>query len=257
MQRHLVDLPAWEGGNVSEDPELGVTLVRGPGDGPDVSYAAMPRWDADTWAPGLAAVTARMQADGAWPSLLWCDPLDQPPGLDGELQKQGWVKALGETVLWTARAPVVPHLDPSLRIEAVQPRSMVRHEALEREVFGLAADQVERRRAGLAAALEAGRVRAWIVWLGDEPVAVARLSQGHGVAALQGIGVVEDHRGEGIGTLITTIATRAGLAVGNRLVWLSVRADNRAAWSIYARLGFAPAFAWTRWLVTADPRRGP
>jgi ribosomal protein S18 acetylase RimI-like enzyme len=164
------------------------------------------------------------------------------------------VRALGETVLWVGHASVVPHLDPLLRIEAVRPRSLSVHDRLEREVFGIGEDQALRRRSGLSAALEAGRLRAWIVWLGDEPVAVARLSQGDGVAALQGIGVVEGRRGQGFGTLITTIATRAGMAVGNRILWLSVRDDNRAALDVYARLGFAPAFSWSRWLVAEEPR---
>jgi ribosomal protein S18 acetylase RimI-like enzyme len=92
------------------------------------------------------------------------------------------------------------------------------------------------------------------VWLGDEPVAVARLSQGEGTAGLQGIGVVEEHRGQGYGTLITTVGTRAGLAMGNRLVWLSVREENERALAVYGRLGFERAFSWIRWLVTEDSR---
>jgi predicted GNAT family acetyltransferase len=137
----------------------------------------------------------------------------------------------------------------------VQARSLETHEALERRIFRIGADQAERRRAALGRALEAGRLRAWIVWLGDEPVAVARLSQGDGATGLQGIGVVQEHRGQGYGTLITTIATRAGMATGNRLVWLSVHEDNDAAVRVYSALGFQRAFSWTRWLMTEDPRR--
>ncbi len=256
IQRHLVALPEWEGGTVTEDAALGVTLVRGPGNGPDVSYAAMPRWRADEWPQRLLAVRERMRADGAWPSLLWCDRLDRPVGLDRELQRQGWVKAIAETVLWVGHASVVPHLDPLLRIEAVRPRSLLTHGAIERRIFGIGVPEAEaaRRCAGMTAALETGRLRAWIVWLYDKPVAVARLSQGDGVAALQGIGVVEGRRRQGLGTLVTTIATRAGMAVGNRIVWLSVREDNAAAVSVYERLGFRRAFSWARWLVTEDPR---
>jgi predicted GNAT family acetyltransferase len=85
---------------------------------------------------------------------------------------------------------------------------------------------------------------------------VARLSQVEGMAVLQGIGVVEGHRGAGIGTLITTVVTRAGMALGNRIVWLSVRDDNVPARRVYERLGFAPAFAWSRWLATEATRAG-
>lgn len=152
--------------------------------------------------------------------------------------------------MWVGHASVVPHLDPRLRIEAVQVHRLPLHEELESSIFGIGRVQAERRRPALIAGLESGRVRAWIVWLDDEAVAVARLSQGEGTAALQGIGVVEGRRGQGFGTLITTIATRAGMALGNRVVWLSVSEANPAARRVYARLGFAPLMAWTRWLLT-------
>lgn len=254
IQRHLVTLPEWDGGSVEDDEALAVTFVRGPGDGPDLSYAAQPRWDAKAWPERLQRVSERMHAERKWPSLLWCDRLDRPLGLDRELERAGWVRALGETVLWVGHASVVPHLDPLLRIEAIQPRSVALHEQLERRIFGIDGRQAARRCAALAASLDRGRLRAWIVWLADEPVAVARLSQAAGVAGIHGVGVVPERRGQGFGTLITTVATRAGLAVGNRLVWLSVRDDNTSALGVYARLGFARAFAWSRYLVTEDPR---
>jgi ribosomal protein S18 acetylase RimI-like enzyme len=255
IQRHVVSLPAQEGAVVEADDTLGVTFVRGFGSGPDATYAAMPRWGPDEWPDALAAVREQMQGSGVWPSLLICDRLDQPPGLEAELERRGWMAATGETVMWVGHASVVPHLDPLMRIEAVQPRSLPIHETLERDIFGIGSDQAERRRAALTEALVAGQLRAWIIWLDDEPVAVARLSQGHGTAGLQGIGVTATRRGQGYGTLVTTIATRAGMAVGNRLVWLSVHEDNEAATKVYARLGFRPAFRWTRWLANEDPRR--
>ncbi len=255
IARHLVTLPGQEGAQVSTDAELGVTFVRGPGSGPDLTYAALPQWDERSWPEALAAVRRRMLDQNTWPSLLLSDRLEHPPELPAELRRTGWAAVMSEAVLWVGHASVVPHLDPSLRIEAVRPATLETHEQLERRIFGIGADQAQRRRSALGAALEDGRLRAWVVWVGDEPVAVARLSQGEGVAGLQGIGVIESHRGQGYGSLITTIATRAGLATGNRVVWLSVREDNDPAISVYGRLGFGRAFTWTRWLMTDDPRR--
>lgn len=257
MQRHLVLLPGQEGGTVRHDRELGVTLVHGAGSGPDVTYAAMPRWDVQRWPEQLAATSERMRLDGAWPSLLVCDRFDRPSHLAEALEREGWVRVSSETAMWVGHASVVPHLDPLMRIEAVQRRSLPTHETLERQIFGVSAEQAERRRTAMADALEAGRLRAWIIWLDQEPIAVARLTQGDGAAGLQGIGVVEARRGRGYGTLMTTIATRAGMAIGNRLIWLSVRDDNAVARGVYERLGFQPAFGWSRWLVTGDPRSRP
>ena len=255
IHAHLVVLPGQEGAEVTADDELGVTFVRGPGSGPDLTYAAMPRWDAQDWPEALARVRAHMLDGNTWPSLLLTDRLEHPPELPAELERRGWMPVVSETVMISGRAAVVPHLDPSMRIEAVRAAALDTHEQLERQIFGIGADQADRRRAAIGEALEAGRLRAWVVWLGDEPVAVARLSQGQGAAGLQGIGVVGERRGQGYGTLITTIATRAAMATGNRLVWLSVREDNDSAISVYSSLGFERAFSWTRWLVTGNPRR--
>jgi predicted GNAT family acetyltransferase len=138
-----------------------------------------------------------------------------------------------------------------MRIEAVQPATVADHEHVERRVFGLPATQAAGRRKATAAAIEAGGLRAYVVRVGDEPVAVARLSQGDGVSGIYGVGVAEGWRNRGYGTLITTVATRAGLALGNRLVWLSVDPTNAAAMHVYQKLGFEPAFTWTRWMIGA------
>ena len=138
----------------------------------------------------------------------------------------------------------------------MQPRSVALHERIEREIFGIDPSEAERRRDNVGSGLDAGSARGWIVWLDEEPVAVARMSQGDGVASLQGIGVVQPRRNQGFGRLIATIATRAAMAVGNRVVWLSVDPSNTAAVRVYERLGFAPLFTWGRWLLTGDPRPG-
>lgn len=255
IERHLVSLPALEGATVTDDEVIGMLLVRGPGRGPDATYAAMPRWADGAWHEGLERVRRRMRELGAWPSLLLTDRLAQPSGLQPELERLGWLPVTGETVLWVGHAAAVPHLDAGLRIEAVRPGSLDVHEALERRIFGIGAEGAPRRRAALAAALEAGIARAWVVRRAGQPVAVARLAQGDGSAALQGIGVLPEQRGQGYGTLITTVATRAALASGNRLVWLSVSEDNLRAVGVYSRLGYRRAFSWRRWLVSEDPRR--
>jgi ribosomal protein S18 acetylase RimI-like enzyme len=255
IARHLVSLPVGGGGTATEDEELGATFIRGSGYGPDAYYATAPRWQSDTWRGSLTRVSDHLRDAGAWPSLLLCDALDRPAELAEHLHEEGWTRITAETVMWVGHASIVPHLDPLLRIEALQSKSVAEHEHIEREIFGIAPSEAERRRNAVGAALEAGTARGWIVWLDQEPVAVARMSQGDGVAALQGIGVVEARREQGFGTLITTIATRAAMAVGNRIVWLSVNEEDPAALKIYRRLGFEPLFSWSRWLLTEDPRQ--
>jgi ribosomal protein S18 acetylase RimI-like enzyme len=249
IERHLASLPGHSGATLTDSPELEALLVRARGKGPGLNYAALPRWAPDDWRESLDRAVSQMRAHGDWPSLLLADRLDRPLGLGDQLRELGWQPMGRETVLWVGRASVVPHLDASLRIEAVQPRSAADHERIERQVFGLPERESRERVESLGHALETGRLRAYIVRIGDEPVAVARLSQGEGVAGLYGIGVVEERRRQGLGTLITTVATRAGMAMGNRLVWLSVEDVNPGARQMYERLGFVPAFGWARWMA--------
>ncbi|OYV72074.1 MAG: hypothetical protein B7Z74_06115 [Deltaproteobacteria bacterium 21-66-5] len=187
-----------------------------------------------------------------------------PPGaLAGALDHEGFVElrpsdltaTLHELILWTRAAAAVPHLDPLMRIEAVTRFTAPAHEALERAVFGLEESLAEARLAAIERALAAGRLRAYVARVAEEPVGIARLWTFGELACLEGVGVVPRARRRGYGTLITTIATRAALATGHRLVWLEVARDNAAARRMYEKLGYRPAFEWDLW-VEGQGRRG-
>ena len=247
-----MSLPVHAGATVTEDPDLGVLRVRLPGGGAVMDYAALPRWESRGWQASLDRVTERMRAEGTWPSLIVADRLDRPPGLERALRSLGWRRISAESAQWVAHASVVPHLDPALRFEAVQPRTVADHEELERRVFG--ADPTPRRGAPAGARDGArGRPPAGVgASPRGEPIAVARLSQGDGVAGIHGLGVAREWRGHGYGTLLATVATRAGMATGNRIVWLSVDETNEVALHVYRKLGFQHAFGWSRWLAPVD-----
>jgi len=252
VQRDLVSLPVHAGAHVVDDPELGVLRVRLPGGGAVMDYAALPRWSSSDWRQSLERTSEQMRGEGTWPSLVLADRLDRPPGLERAVQGLGWRRIAAESAMWVAHASVVPHLDRALRFEAVQPRTVAAHEELERRVFGADPTRAEARRRELATALSGGRLRAYVLRLRGEPIAVARLSQGEGVAGIHGLGVAREWRGQGYGTLLATVLTRAGMATGNRIVWLSVDEANEAALHVYRKLGFQHAFGWSRWLAPLD-----
>jgi ribosomal protein S18 acetylase RimI-like enzyme len=251
MERHLAALPVHSGATLTEPAGLGAMLVTGPVPGPGFDYAGAVRWPVESWPARIARVERELRRHGHWPSVLLADELTRPPGLADELRSAGWTDVERETVLWVGHASIVPHLDPSLRLEAVTERNLAEHESLERRIFGLPPAHGAQRRAALARALATDDLRAYLVRLHGEPVAVARLSVRTGLAGLYGIGVAPAHRGHGLGTLVTVVATRAGLALGNRLVWLSVDRSNAAAVAVYTRLGFVPAFSWSRLMAPA------
>lgn len=251
IERHRVDWVALLGASVTRDDGLRATLVTHDRPGSALNYAAAVRWSADDVEARLAEVAARLRARGAWPSVFVADGVSEPADLPERLRAAGWVAVGGERTMWGRHPAVVPHLDPGLRVEAVTPATAAEAVRLETSVFGLNPDAFAESTRLLAEAVAAGSTRAFILRLVREPVASARLVPGPGIAGLHAIGVGARHRRRGYGRMVTAVATRAGLATGHKLIWLSVDDANTAAVELYTSLGFAKSFSWTRWTAPA------
>jgi ribosomal protein S18 acetylase RimI-like enzyme len=242
------------GASVERDDALGVIWAAHPGRGAGLNFASRVRWPAEEVGARLAEVDAHMRAANLWPQVVVADGLSEPHDLADRLHAVGWVPLGSERLMYTRHASVVPHLDAGLRIEAVTPATALECATLEAAAFGLDPGAIDVSAGLLALAVESRATRAFIVRLAGEPIACARLvpgEPGSGVASLHAIGVAEHHRRRGYGRLITAIATRAGLATGHKLVWLSVDAGNAAAIAVYRGLAFDFTFNWTRWAAPA------
>jgi ribosomal protein S18 acetylase RimI-like enzyme len=247
IERQQVDWPALLGAELVDEPYLGAVLMRHRDPGPGFNVATRIRWPQAEVDDRLDELEARMREADRWPSLIVSDGLTEPADLEQHLHARGWSRLSGEQTMFTRHAPVVPHLDPGLRVEAVTPASALESAALENVVFGLPPVALGEQAELLAGAVETGAVRAFLLRLLGEPVATARLAPGHGVAGLHGIAVAEHHRRRGYGRMITAVATRAGLVIGRGLVWLSVDESNSAAIDLYRGLGYEASFTRTRW----------
>lgn len=242
------------GASVERDDALDVTFASYQGRRGGLNFAAQVRWPGEFVQQRLATLVRQMQAAGVWPQVVVCDGLTQPADLSDHLRTAGWIPIGAERIMWTRHASVVPHLDPGLRVEAVTRATALDVARLEAVSFELDPRGIDESAQLLAVAVESGATRGFLVRLAGEAVASARLMAGEpggGVASLHAIGVAERHRRRGYGRLITAIATRAGLATGHRLVWLSVDADNAAAIEMYRGLAFDFTFTWSRWLAPA------
>lgn len=251
IERDRIGWPALLGATVQHQPDLGLTLVLHDRVGSSLNFVGAIRWPQDEVDERLAQVSALMRAANAWPSVIVCPGLTQPSDLATRLSDAGWIEVFSEQLMCTRRLQVVPHLDPGLRVEAVTPRTALESVRLETAAFGLLPDAIGESAELLARSVADGTTRGYLVRLGREPVATARLVPGPQVCGLHAIGVAARHRRHGYGRLITSVATRAGLATGHRLVWLGVLEENAAAVGLYRSLGFEPAFTWTRWVAPA------
>lgn len=254
IERQLAELPRYAGATLFERREMGAVLVHQSGRGPGLNFAACIRWSSASVARMMRALEDEMRRSGEWPAIVVAEGLTQPADLPLWLETNGWVAMDRERVMWTRHPPLVPHLDPSLRVEAVTRRTADEFERVEREVFGLAHSRAAERAETLASAVDDGQLRGFLVRLRGTVVATARLAPGDGVAGIFGVGVAAEHRRRGYGSLVTAIATRAGLASGSRLVWLSVDEGNDPAVSVYRELGYTSSFSWTRWIGSATRR---
>jgi ribosomal protein S18 acetylase RimI-like enzyme len=73
------------------------------------------------------------------------------------------------------------------------------------------------------------------------PLAVTRRATFEGLSYLSSITTVAAARGQGLGRLVTAVATADGFAAGSRMVHLGVHDTNLAARRLYEGLGFAYA----------------
>jgi ribosomal protein S18 acetylase RimI-like enzyme len=239
------------GATVEVEPALGGRLTTHAAPGSSLNVLAGLRWTADDFDVRLRRVVKSMSDHGVWPSLIVCDGLTTPTDVGERLRAASWLPVFSDRLMFTRHAAAVPHLDPELRVEAVTPATALDSVRLETEAFGLLPEAIGESAELLADSVAAGTTRGFLLRLRGEAVATLRLVPGPMVAGLHAVGVDPRQRRRGYGRMLTAIATRAGLATGHKLVWLSVIEDNTAAVNMYRSLGFEPSFRWARWVAPA------
>jgi GNAT superfamily N-acetyltransferase len=89
--------------------------------------------------------------------------------------------------------------------------------------------------------------RCFATYAGDDVSAYAKLRYRDGVAQVEDVAVLPEHRGAGLGRLVTSAALAAGLALEPELLFI-VADDEDWPKQLYGRLGFAPAGRIHGWL---------
>lgn len=81
--------------------------------------------------------------------------------------------------------------------------------------------------------------RCFAAYAGDDVCGYAKLRHVDGIAQVEDVVVLAEHRGKGLGRLVTTAALVAGMALDPELLFI-VADDNDWPKDLYARLGFEP-----------------
>ncbi len=89
--------------------------------------------------------------------------------------------------------------------------------------------------------------RCFAAYAGDDVCAYAKLRHRDGVAQVEDVAVLPEHRGAGLGRLVTSAALAAGLALEPELLFIAAD-DEDWPKELYGRLGFEPAGRIRGWL---------
>jgi len=226
-------------------------IVRAPGPPGAIGYsrAAVLRF-ASAKAAGtrLEELTQGFHGEGRTAAFAFAHGVSRPADLGRVLRGRRLVEIEREAVLWARETPAIPHLGPALRIEQVSEATASHYVEVEAQVFGIPAGMAAGRLPSLRKSLGLPGRRAYLVSANGRYVATTRLAVVAGLASLTSVGVLPEMRGRGYGRLVTSVATRAGLAAGARLVWLAVAPDNSAAMRLYEGLGYQRAFERSLWI---------
>jgi ribosomal protein S18 acetylase RimI-like enzyme len=193
------------------------------------------------------AVCAELFAEAKLPLIVRITPFTRPTDLDGILEHQGFRRFDDTRVMVCA----------NFAGDSQEPPSAAEIVAIDAEAFahrvGGFRDSAAAQRKAHAERLRSSPVPyfAFELRVDGAPVACGQYALEGGLAGLYDVFTAGPARGRGhAGTLCRHLLVRAR-AQGARHAYLQVEGDNRAARSVYHRLGFADAYAYH--YRTADP----
>lgn len=181
----------------------------------------------------------RLYAMHGLPLLFRITPFVQPPDLEAELERRGYL-AFDTTLVQAApldRPPGIPESDAELQSPDVH--------AFVETVGRMRGSSPEARAGHLErlrhSVLPTGRV---LALLDGQPVACGQWMLHDGIAGIYDVVTMRALRGRGIATLVTARLLEQAWERGARIALLQVDEANAPALAVYRKLGFATAYTY-------------
>ena len=200
-------------------------------------------------AAGVRGLDDKLQAcaalyrEAGLPLVFRITPFSQPPGLDRHLAERGWVLDDETRVLvlpdlgnLTGEAP----LPPGLQAHHPSPRA---YAAVVGALRGSSPAAIDAHAARLEASPVPYRGLVWQDAAG-QPWACGQVAVDGELAGLYDVHTAVGRRGRGLATALCAGLLAQARASGARIGYLQVGADNHAARTVYARLGFGDAYGY-------------
>lgn len=189
--------------------------------------------------PEKVAHCAGFYASVRLPAVFRLLPFSEPPGLDGWLERDGWVQFERTRVLQCSLAKVTESTRSNEPVEIVEPPAW---EPLAAPLLGIPAEELPRfvERAASYPLPHAGA----LLRRDGEVVAcgVVKLEGDH--AGLFALNTAVAWRGRGFARAIVAALLAEAHRRGAARAYLQVTADNVAALALYARFGFTTAYEY-------------
>lgn len=185
---------------------------------------------------------ASIYDEAGLPLILRITPFSLPPGIDAELEALGFRRFDDTLVLVRLDLRVVPEpapFSPGVSVERIGT------EALTRVVGNMRGSPLAQQQAH-AQRLSTAPVpfESWVAKRDGRIVGCGQIAVEGDVVGLYDVFVEPEARGGGIARQLCRVLMQRGAALGARMAYLQVDADNAAARSVYAHLGFRDGYEY-------------
>jgi len=189
---------------------------------------------------GRLAACEQIFADAQLPLIVRVTPFSQPSGLDSHLAEYGLRRFDDTRVMVAALAG-----EPALGLPAGMQVSALALEPFARRIGELRGSPLAQRQAHAERLLNSPvPFFAFELALDGETVACGQIALENDLVGIYDVFSAEASRGRGHATLLCRHLLAQARSRGARHAYLQVEADNLAARAVYARLGFADAYAY-------------